>query len=100
MGQGQDTVKICFKENFLFKDLKSRLSTSLVRAQELEDQLGWKEVEHQNEVRSRDSKILELRQNLTVTTDINRLQNQVKKLYEVNRNCARDRIEHVAGQVQ
>ena len=67
------------------------------QAQELEEQLGWKEVEHQNELRSLDSKIVELRQNLTVTTDINRLQNEVKKLYQVNRNSAQDRIEHVAG---
>ena len=65
--------------------------------QSLEEQLRWKELEHKNEVQSKESRIQELRQNLTVNSEIQRLQNECKRLYELTRNSATDRIDHVAG---
>ena len=47
---------------------------------------------------SKESKISELRQNLTVNSEINRLQNEVKRLYQLNRGSAKEKIDHVAGE--
>jgi hypothetical protein len=53
--------------------------------QSLEEQVRWKELEHKNELESKDSKILELRQNLTVNSEIQRLQAECKRLYELTK---------------
>ena len=95
--QVQQLQNAAVQREAVIQDLTSKLSESLERVEALEDQLRWKEVEHRNEIDSKESKIVELRQNLNVNSEINRLQNECKKLYELSRGSARERIDQVAG---
>jgi hypothetical protein len=54
-------------------------------------------VEHKNLIDTKESKIVELRQNLSISGEIHRLQNECKRIYDIERNTADAKIDKVAG---
>lgn len=69
-----------FKANQI-QDLKKNIEAYAGKAEELQEQLKWKELDFQNQLSSKDAKIEQLQKSLAVQSSVGKLQDEVKKLY-------------------
>lgn len=80
--------------------VEHELASELAKNQEMAEQLQWRKMEFENQLRSKDAKIESLQKSLQIQSEVGRLQSACKKLYEEREQEFEDKMKSVVGKAK
>ena len=100
----KEIVKQCQEENSQLKQTLSSIQASIEqkdkRIEELEESQQWQELQHQNQLNSKEAKIQELKTQLKVVNDVGKLQRECEKIYHEKSDRVGEKMAEITAKAR